>query len=78
MDKIEIVKKIVLELLFTNGNTFFKALLHHFEFLLTYYDSLILWEDFVKLPGGKYNIIFIFFINLLKKILNNKNIFNEN
>ena len=64
MDQIEIFKGKSLELEFKESNAYFKALLHHFEFLLTLYDSMILWEDFVKLPGGikKKNLIYISFI----------------
>lgn len=41
----------LLDIQFARSNGFFKSLLNHFEFLLTYYDSMILFEDFKKLPG---------------------------
>ncbi|KAL4438837.1 hypothetical protein ABPG74_016557 [Tetrahymena malaccensis] len=44
-------KENVLDLRFIESNEFFKSLLNHFEFLLTYYDSEVLFEDFKKLPG---------------------------
>lgn len=43
----------MLELYYDRGNGFFKSLLNHFEFLLTYFDAHLLFEDFKKLPGGK-------------------------
>ncbi|KRX00539.1 hypothetical protein PPERSA_04560 [Pseudocohnilembus persalinus] len=53
---LEIVEKTKIQSLdrqFEISNSFFKALMHHFEFLAVYYDSLILWEDFIKLPGDE-------------------------
>lgn len=42
----------LLEFRFVESNEYFKGLLNHFEFLITYYDSELLFEDFKKLPGG--------------------------
>jgi hypothetical protein len=38
---------------FTLSNSFFIMLLNYFEFLLTYYDNWILFEDFNLLPGDE-------------------------
>jgi len=43
----------ILDLEFNLSNDFFKGLLNHFEFLIMYYDSELLFEDFVKLPGDE-------------------------
>lgn len=59
MDTLEIYKEKSLEAEFHESNSYFKAILHHFEFLLTLYDSMILWEDFVQLPGGRKIKIFL-------------------
>lgn len=38
---------------FTLSNSFFIMLLNYFEFLLTFYDNWILFEDFNLLPGDE-------------------------
>jgi hypothetical protein len=38
---------------FNLSNSFFIMLLNYFEFLLTYYDNWILFEDFNLLPGDE-------------------------
>jgi len=45
-------RESLLDTEFDCSNTFFKNMLNNFEFLMIYYDNLILFEDFAKLPGG--------------------------
>ena len=53
MKTIRDYKGKILDLEFNLSNDFFKGLLNHFEFLIMYYDSELLFEDFVKLPGDE-------------------------
>ena len=46
-------RETVLDTEFEQGNNFFKMMLNNFEFLMVYYDNLILFEDFEKLPGDE-------------------------
>ena len=50
---IKTYKHSALDIEFNNSNDFIKSLVNCFEFLICYYDSEMLWEDFIKLPGGK-------------------------
>jgi len=53
VQEIKNYKAKILTLEFEESNKFFKSLLNNFEFLIIFYDSEILFEDFIKLPGGK-------------------------
>eukprot|EP00828_Plagiopyla_frontata_P008784 TRINITY_DN1444_c0_g1_i4.p1 TRINITY_DN1444_c0_g1~~TRINITY_DN1444_c0_g1_i4.p1 ORF type:complete len:1308 (+),score=255.89 TRINITY_DN1444_c0_g1_i4:1080-5003(+) len=51
--EITTYRETVLDTEFDEGNNFFKIMLNNFEFLMVYYDNLILFEDFEKLPGDE-------------------------
>lgn len=38
-------------------------MLNNFEFLMVYYDNLVLFEDFAKLPGGYFFNIILFLLD---------------
>jgi hypothetical protein len=43
---------------FANGQQFMNCMINNYEFLLQYCDSLLLFEDFVKVTGGIYCCLF--------------------
>jgi hypothetical protein len=47
-------KELILDGQFKTSSSFLTAVLNNFEFLLLYNDSMILEEDFIKLPGGTF------------------------
>lgn len=42
---------------FSNAETFLTTILNNYDFLLLYTDSIYLYEDFAKLPGGNNLLI---------------------
>ena len=49
------VKDGLFDVLFNNASGFLNSVLNNFEFLILYYDSLYLNEDFIQLPGDETN-----------------------
>ncbi|CAK83011.1 unnamed protein product (macronuclear) [Paramecium tetraurelia] len=55
-DFLELLSKYQVTLFdenFNQGDKYLKAASQNFEFLLLFYDSLLLFEDFIKLPGDE-------------------------
>ncbi|CAD8079072.1 unnamed protein product [Paramecium primaurelia] len=55
-DFLELLSKYQVTLFdenFNQGDKYLKAANQNFEFLLLFYDSLLLFEDFIKLPGDE-------------------------
>jgi len=53
MTAIEEYKEKLLTNSFVNAQDFFKALVNNYEFLLLFFDNVLLFEDFIRLPGDE-------------------------
>ena len=53
MEEMKSNRSTILTQEFQDGTDFFKCVNQNFEFTLLYYDCIVLFEDFVKLPGDE-------------------------
>ena len=53
MAAIEEYKEKLLSNSFVKAQDFFKALVNNYEFLLEFFDNVLLFEDFIRLPGDE-------------------------
>lgn len=53
MAAIEEYKEKLLSNSFSKAQDFFKALVNNYEFLLVFFDNVLLFEDFIRLPGDE-------------------------